>query len=134
MPRRRTGPARYSGIRNRWPVRTRAGKPDSPGRRSGPPPVRLLTPSRSPGSPKPHYASVPPWRLPAASRLQFRFGVKVGIFRASGVPAGGRRLALLEAGKAAVAAAGGEITALDAEREIPRSGGQRRWHAGGTSD
>jgi hypothetical protein len=57
---------------------------------------------RSPISPKPDYASVPPWGLAAAIRLQFRLCVKVRIFRAIGVPAGGCRLTLLEAGKTAL--------------------------------
>jgi hypothetical protein len=40
--------------------------------------------------------------LAAAIRLQFRLCVKVRIFRAIGVPAGGCRLTLLEAGKTAL--------------------------------
>src|SRR6267378_8254949 len=124
MPTRCTEPATYSGIRNSWPVPTRAGTPDSPGRRFGPPPARPSRPSRPPTSPKPDCASVPPSGLAAAIRLQFRLGSEIWIFRAIGVAAGRARLALLVAGKTAIAAARAEIAALDAEWIIPRRRGQ----------
>src|ERR1700731_2482305 len=111
MPTRCTEAATCSGIRNSGGP---AGKPDKPDRTSGPPPA-LLRPSRSPKSPRPECASEPPWGLAAAIGLRFRFGVKIGILRAIGVPAGGGRLALLIARKTAIAAASAEIAALDAE-------------------
>src|SRR6266404_1605899 len=121
-------PATYSGIRNSWPPgRTRACKPDSRDRRFGPPPARPPRPSRSPKSPKPDCASVPPSGLAAAIRLQFRLGNEIGIFRAIGVAAGRARLALLEARKAAIAAACAEIAALDAEWIILRRGRDGAW-------
>src|SRR5262245_13419277 len=57
MPTRCTGAATCSGIRNSWPGRTRADKPDKPDRRSGRPPA-LLRPSRSPKSPRASEASL----------------------------------------------------------------------------
>jgi hypothetical protein len=101
MPTRCTAVTSCSGIRNSRPGHTHAGKPDKPDRTSGLPRALLRLP-RSPISPKPDYASVPPWGLAAAIRLQFRLCVKVRIFRAIGVPAGGCRLTLLEAGKTAL--------------------------------
>src|SRR5882672_6877267 len=124
MPTHCTEPARCSGIRNRWPVRTRAGKPDSPGRRFEPPPASLLRPSRSPKLPKPDFASVSPSRQAGTIRLQFGVDTVIGIDVAIGVAAGGRRLALLVARKTAIAAARAEIAALDAEWIIPRRRGQ----------
>ena len=121
MPTRCTEVATCSCIRNRWPVRTCAGRPDKPDRTSGLPPAPLRLP-RSPISPKPDYASVPLWGLAAAIRLQFRLGGKIRVFRAISIPAGSARLALPVAGKTAIAASGAEIAALDAEREILRRG------------
>jgi len=60
--------------------------------------------------------------LAAAIRLQFRLGSEIGIFRAIGVAAGRASLALLVAGKTAIAAACAEIAALDAEWIILRRG------------
>src|SRR5258705_518329 len=114
MPTRCTEPSTYSGIRNSWPVPTRAGTPDSPGRMFGPPPARPSRPPRPP-SPKPDCASVPPSGLAAAIGLQFRLGSEIGIFRAIGVAAGRARLALLVARKGAVAETR-NLTALNAER------------------
>src|ERR1700694_3676629 len=133
MPTRCTAPARYSGIRNSWPVPTLACRPDSPGRMFGPPPARLLTPLRSPKSPKLECALEPPSGLAGTIRLQLGIGVEIGIGVAIGVPAGGRRLALLVARETAVAAPGAEIAALDAERIIPRRRGQRADDGSGTA-
>src|SRR5213592_168992 len=123
MPTRCIEPATYSGTRNNWPVPTHAGKPDSPERRFGPPLARPSRSSRPPKSPKPDCASVPPSGLAVVIRLQFRLGCEIGIFRAIGVSAGSAGLALLVAGKTAIAAACAEIAALDAERIILRRGG-----------
>src|SRR5882757_7744929 len=133
MPTRCTAPARYSGIRNSWPVPTLAGRPDSPGRMFGPPPARLLTPLRSPKSPKLERALESPSGLAGTIGLQLGIGVEIGIGVAIGVPAGGRRLALLVARKTAIAAPGAEIAALDAEGIIPRRGGQRADRRDGTT-
>src|SRR6267378_1525868 len=133
MPTRCTEPATYSGIRNSWPVPTRAGTPDSPGRRFGPPPARPSRSSRPPTSPKPDCASVPPSGLAAAIRLQFRLGSEIGIFRAIGVAARRARLALLVARKTAIAAACAEIAALDAEWIILRRGRDSAWRRGGAA-
>src|SRR5713226_156259 len=130
MPTRCTEAATCSGIRNSWPPgRTRAGKPDSSDRTSGPP-LALLRPFRSPKSPRPECASEPPSGLAATVRLQFSIGVEIGVSGAIGAPAGGGRLTLLVAGKTAVAAASAEIAALDAEWVILRRGGERAWHRG----
>src|SRR5260370_372625 len=88
----------------------------------GPPPARLLRPSRSLGSPKPECASEPPSGLAAAVGLQLGAGVEIGVGVAIGVPAGGGRLALLVARKTAVASTCGEIATPDAERQLPSRG------------
>src|ERR1700730_3828068 len=133
MPTRCTAPARYSGIRNSWPAPTHAGRPDSPGRMFAPPRARLLTPLRSPKSPKLECALEPPSGLSAPIGLQFGVGAEIGIGVAPGVPPGGRRLALLVARETAVAAPGAEIAALDAEWIISRRGGQRADDGSGTA-
>src|SRR6202022_2785485 len=97
---------------------------------SEPAPARRLRPSRSPKSPEPECASEPPSGFLAAIRLQLGVGAEIGVGVAIGVPAGGRRLALLVARKTAVATASAEITALDAEWEIPRRGGERAHRRG----
>src|SRR3954469_4040996 len=123
MPTRCTAPARYTGIRNNWPVPTHAGRPDSPGRMFAPPPAQLLTPLRSPKSSKRECALEPPSGLSAAIGLRSGVGAEIGIGVAISVPAGGRRLALLVARKAAIATVRAEIAALDAERVVARRGG-----------
>src|SRR6267378_4278289 len=102
MPTRRTVPAMRSGIRNSWPGRTRADRPDSLDHTSAPPPARPPRPPQPPESPKPECASEPlsGWAGPIG--LQLRFGVEIGVGVAIGIPAGGRRLALLVARKGAV--------------------------------
>src|SRR3979411_2773470 len=95
MPTRRTAPARYSGIRNSWPVPRHAGRPDNPGHMFAPPRARLLTPLQLPKSSKLECALEPPSGLSAAIGLRFGVGAEIGIRVAISVPAGGRRLALL---------------------------------------
>src|SRR5713101_1354630 len=102
----RTAAATYSGIRNRWPVRRRAGRPDSPGHRFGPLPGRRLR-SRSPESPKPMRASVTPAGHAAAVGRHFRLGVEIlgveiGVFRAGGLSPRSTCLALLVACETAI--------------------------------
>src|SRR5260370_21761641 len=95
MPTGSSEPASYSGIRSRWLVRTHAGRPDSPGRMFGRPPARLLTPVRSPKSPKPECASEPPSGLADSVGLHFGVVAEKGDLGAIGVPAGNESLALL---------------------------------------
>src|SRR4030088_1320556 len=116
MLSRCTEPATYSGIRNRWPVRRRAGKPDNWDHRSGHGLPRPSKQFRPPKSPRLECASEFPPGLADSTRPKFGAGAVIGIDGAGGVPAGGRRQALLVARKAAVAGATAEITALDAVR------------------
>src|ERR1700737_610549 len=90
MPRRCTAPARYSGIRNSWPVPTHAGRPDSSDHTSEPAPARLPRPSQSPESRKPECASEPPSGLAGTTRLQLVIGAEIGVGIAIGGPARGR--------------------------------------------
>src|SRR6266852_4282125 len=120
MPTWRTGPLRNNGIRYSSPNHRPAGKPGSPDHRSGRCRVLRPQPSRLPKSPKPKCASQSPFGLAAAIGLHFRLGAEEGVHVAIGIPAGGRRLALLVARETAIAAAGAEIAALDAVGVIAR--------------
>src|SRR5260370_10543978 len=95
MPTRCTAPARYSGIRNSWPVPTHAGRPDSSDHTSEPAPARLPRPSQSPESRKPECASEPPSGLAGTTRLPLGIGGEIQIGLPKSVPARGRRLAPL---------------------------------------